>query len=173
VSEKVVIVPCSGIGKSYGSITREAAYVVTEELRPESTAIVPLSLLVLGDAAARAAVRDAQAITLDGCKLACATVNVKEAGGTVARDLSVLDCFRRHKQLKPQGIAELNAGGLALARVLAAEVVQACDELAAPWRGSSTNPKGLADPFDRLRAGPSTGSLASSGQDGAGQALRV
>jgi uncharacterized metal-binding protein len=153
VSEKVVIVPCSGIGKSYGSITREAAYVVTEELRPESTAIVPLSLLVLGDAAARAAVRDAQAITLDGCKLACATVNVKEAGGTVARDLSVLDCFRRHKQLKPQGIAELNAGGLALARVLAAEVVQACDELVAPWRGSSTNPKGLADPFDKLRAG--------------------
>jgi uncharacterized metal-binding protein len=161
VSEKVVIVPCSGIGKTYGSITREAAYVVTEELRPESTAIVPLSLLVLGDAAARAAVRDAQAITLDGCKLACATVNVKEAGGTVARDLSVLstslktglDCFRRHKQLKPQGIAELNAGGLALARVLAAEVVQACDELAAPWRGSSTNPKGLADPFDKLRAG--------------------
>jgi uncharacterized metal-binding protein len=158
VSEKVVIVPCSGIGKTYGSITREAAYVVTEELRPESTAIVPLSLLVLGDAAARAAVRDAQAITLDGCKLACATVNVKEAGGTVARDLSVLDCFRRHKQLKPQGIAELNAGGLALARVLAAEVVQACDELAA-------NPKGLADPFDRLPGlvRPGRGRAGSSG----------
>jgi hypothetical protein len=40
-----------------------------------------------------------------------------------------LDCYRRHKDMKPQGIAELNAGGLALARALAEEVAQAAQEL--------------------------------------------
>ena len=67
MSDRVIIVPCSGIGKTYGTVTREAAYVVAEELRPETTTIVPLSLLVLGDEEARAAVQDAQVITMDGC----------------------------------------------------------------------------------------------------------
>ncbi|MGC8781447.1 MAG: putative zinc-binding protein, partial [Anaerolineae bacterium] len=102
---------------------------VAEELRPETTAIVPLSLLVLGDESARAAVQDARVITMDGCKLACATLNVRQAGGTVVRDFTVLDVFRRNKALRPQGISELNEGGQALARVLAAEVAQTADEL--------------------------------------------
>jgi uncharacterized metal-binding protein len=127
--QRVCIVPCSGIGKTYGSVTREAAYVVAEELRPESTEIVPLSLLVLGDGAAQEAVRQAPVITLDGCKLACASVNVRQAGGTVAREYAVLDFYRQHRDLKPQGIAELNQGGLALAHALAEEVAAASDAL--------------------------------------------
>ncbi len=47
---KVVIVPCSGIGKTYGTVSREAAYELIEDLRPETAQLVPLSLLVLGDA---------------------------------------------------------------------------------------------------------------------------
>lgn len=125
----VIIVPCSGIGKSYGTVTREAAYLVVDELRPDDTQIVPLSLLVLGDKNAQAAVRDAQVITIDGCKLACATVNVGQAGGQAAREFTVLDCYRRNKQFKPQGIADLNEGGMALAHALAEEVAQAAQEL--------------------------------------------
>ena len=125
----VCVVPCSGIGKTYGSVTREAAYVVVEELRPEIAQIVPLSLLVLGDEDAQAAVRAAQVITLDGCKLGCASVNVRQAGGTVAREYAVLDFYRRHKEFKPQGIAALNEGGLALARALAQDVAEDCDAL--------------------------------------------
>ena len=109
--KRVVVVPCSGIGKTYGSVSREAAYDVTEDLRPDTTALVPLSLLVLGDEAARAAVAGSQAITIDGCKLACATKMVKEGGGEVTKDYAVLDVYRRYKQFKPQGIAELNEGG--------------------------------------------------------------
>jgi uncharacterized metal-binding protein len=126
----VVLVPCSGIGKTYGTVTREATYIVTEELRPETTQIVPLSLLVLGDSEALTAVRDAQVITLDGCKLACATVNVRSAGGEVAQDYAVLDFYRTHRDLKPQGIAALNEGGEALARALAEEIAAMSDTLA-------------------------------------------
>lgn len=127
--QRVVIVPCSGIGKTYGSVSREAAYEVTEDLRPDAAELVPLSLLVLGDEAARAAVADASAITIDGCKLACATKMVKESGGEVAKDYAVLDVYRRYKQFKPQGIAELNEGGQQLATALAQEIAQVVDAL--------------------------------------------
>ena len=79
---RVLVVPCSGIGKTYGTVSREAAYEVTEDSRPESTGLVALSLLVLGDEDARAAVRAHPAVTIDGCKLGCAAKMVRESGGT-------------------------------------------------------------------------------------------
>ena len=127
--QKVVIVPCSGIGKTYGTVSREAAYNVTEDLLPQDSQLVALSRLVLGDEAARAAVAENPAITIDGCKLACATKMVKESGGTVAQDFAVLEVYRRYKQFKPQGIAELNEGGLLLAQALAQEVANIVDSL--------------------------------------------
>ncbi len=53
---RVVIVPCSGIGKTYGTVSREAAYDVVDDLRPAETQLVALSRLVLGDEVARSAV---------------------------------------------------------------------------------------------------------------------
>jgi uncharacterized metal-binding protein len=124
---KVAIVPCSGIGKTYGSVSREAAYDVTGDLRPEETQLVSLAMLVLGDESARAALAGAPAVTIDGCKLACATKMVQESGGTVAKDFAVLDFYRCNKQFKPQGIAELNEGGQQLARALAEEIATVVD----------------------------------------------
>ena len=129
MSKNVVIVPCSGIGKTYGTVSREAAYEVVEDLRPDETQLVALSMLVLGDESAREAVANSPAITIDGCKLACASKMVQESGGTVAQEFAVLDVFRRNRTLKPQGIAELNEGGLLLARALAEEVTAVVDEL--------------------------------------------
>ena len=126
---KVVIVPCSGIGKTYGTVSREAAYNITEDLRPENTRLVALSKLVLGEAEARSVVANHPAITIDGCKLACATKMVLESGGYVARDYAVLEVYRRYKQFKPQGIAELNEGGEKLAQALADEIALVVDEL--------------------------------------------
>jgi len=126
---KVIIVPCSGIGKPYGSVSRAAAYKVTEDLRPGQTQLVPLALLVLGDKESRSVVEAYPAVTIDGCKLACAAKMVQQSGGTIAQEFAVLDVYRRHKDLKPQGIAELNEGGQKLARVLAEEVIAVVDGL--------------------------------------------
>ena len=128
-TQRVVIIPCSGIGKTYGTVSREAAYDLIDDLRAETTQLIPLSLLVMGDEAARQAVIDNPAITIDGCKLACATKMVQESGGTVAKDFAVLDVYRRYRQLKPQGIAELNEGGEQLARALAEEAAEVVDKL--------------------------------------------
>ncbi|MBP8948864.1 MAG: hypothetical protein KBG73_08485 [Candidatus Promineofilum sp.] len=127
--KKIVIVPCSGIGKTYGTVSREAAYAVVEDLRPDDSQLVALSMLVMGDERARSAVDGSQAITIDGCKLACASKMVRESGGTVAKEHAVLDAYRRHKAFKPAGIAELNEGGIQLAHALAAEIATEIDEL--------------------------------------------
>lgn len=124
---KVAIVPCSGIGKTYGSVSREAAYDVTEDLRPMDTQLVSLAMLVLGDESSKATLTGAPAVTIDGCKLACATKMVRECGGTVSKDFAVLEVYRRYKQFKPQGIAELNEGGRQLARALAGEIAVVVD----------------------------------------------
>jgi uncharacterized metal-binding protein len=125
----VIIVPCSGIGKTYGTVSREAAYEVVEDLRPEKAHLVALSLLVLGDDDARSAVGQSPTITIDGCKLACASKMVQKSGGRVAQEYTVLDVYRRYRRFKPRGIAELNEGGLQLAHALAGEVAASVDGL--------------------------------------------
>ena len=134
---QVVVVPCSGIGKAFGSVAREAGYELCDTLRPDSTRLVALSKLVLGDKAARERVRECPAITIDGCKLMCAASLVKQNGGTIAREVAVFDAFRRHKHLKPEGIAELNAEGKQLARILAEELAAVVDDMyGAPHGGN-------------------------------------
>ena len=126
---KVVIVPCSGIGKPTGSVSREAAYELCDELRPTTTDLVALSKLVLGEKDAKERVCAAPAITIDGCKLMCAAKLVKLSGGKVAREVGVLDVYREHKDLKPEGIAELNQQGKQLAQLIAKEAAVIVDEL--------------------------------------------
>ncbi len=133
--ELILVVPCSGIGKPFGTVSREAAYELCQELRPESTRLVALAKLVLGETGARELVAKHPAVTIDGCKQMCAAKMVRESGGTVAREVAVLDVFRRHKDLKPEGIAELNEAGRKLARVLAEEVAQSLDAKGGPSRG--------------------------------------
>ena len=124
---KVLIVPCSGIGKPYGTVSREAAYEVVEVLRPQATQLLALSRLVMGQEEVSTLLKENPVVTLDGCKLACARKMVQENGGTIARDFAVLEVYRRHREYKPRGIAELNEGGMKLARVLAEEVSQVVD----------------------------------------------
>ena len=132
----VVVVPCSGIGKTFGTVSREAAYDLCEELRPESTRLVALAKLVLGESGARDLVAKYPAVTIDGCKQMCAAKMVRQSGGTVAREVAVLDVFRRHKDLKPEGIAELNEAGKKLARVLAQEVAESLGDKGQRGKGA-------------------------------------
>ncbi|HEY5521576.1 MAG TPA: putative zinc-binding protein [Desulfuromonadaceae bacterium] len=133
--QKVVIAPCSGIGKPYGTVSRMAAYRVTEDDRPEQTRLVPLALLVMGDEESGRIVAENPAITIDGCAQACATKMVQQSGGRVVRECSVMNAVRRHRDLKPQGIAELNEDGEKLADALALEIDAEIDALIPPEKG--------------------------------------
>ena len=135
--DPLVVVPCSGIGKPFGTVSREAAYDLCEDLRPGDTRLVALAKLMLGDAEARELLATHQAVTIDGCKQMCAAKMVKQSGGGVAREVAVLDVFRRHKHLKPEGIAELNEPGRKLARVLAEEIAGSLDSSNPSLKGAS------------------------------------
>jgi len=130
-TERVVVVPCSGIGKPLGSVSREAAYELCENLRPHTTELVALSKLVMGDSASRETVAQNPCVAIDGCQLACASKMVQQSGGTRTHTARVLDVFRRHKELKAEGIAELNDAGRKLARAMAEELVLTVDALGA------------------------------------------
>ncbi len=128
-ARKVLVIPCSGIGKAFGSIGREAMYVVTEEMRPEDTEMLCLSLLTLGDEQAMNLVRRHPVITIDGCPKACAEVNVKSAGGRSAANLKVVDTYREHPDLKVRAVLDLGEPGRKLAAFLAEKVVAEVDAL--------------------------------------------
>ncbi len=131
----VVVIPCSGIGKPFGTVSREAAYELCDNVRQADTDLVALSKLVLGEEDARTRVRCNPAVTIDGCKLKCASKLVELSGGAIACQVNVLDVFRRYPDLKPEGIAELNEAGKALARVIAAEISEALNEAVAENEG--------------------------------------
>jgi uncharacterized metal-binding protein len=131
MTRKIAVVPCSGIGKSLGAVSREAAYVLTEDLRPNRTNVVALSLLVMGDEEARREVDGGDAVAIDGCKLECAATGLASSGAGRVRKIAVFDVLRRHRGLKPQGVCDLNEDGLRLARAAADEAAAAVDELAA------------------------------------------
>ncbi len=134
-SNKVVIVPCSGIGKTFGSVSREAAYIITEDLQPDDTQLVSLAKLVMEEESAVAMVAGNPTITIDGCKLACASKMVRESGGNITQEFDVLEVYRRYKEFRPDGIAELNENGVRLAQALAAEAALTIDKLKVEPKG--------------------------------------
>jgi len=127
--DRVLIIPCSGIGKAFGSVGREAAYLVVEELRPDDTATVCLSLLTMGDEESRQRVREQPSIAIDGCPKACARVNIEHAGAAPAAIFRVFDVFRAHKELRVEQVSDIGENGREMARILAEEVAAKVDEL--------------------------------------------
>ena len=129
--KKAIIIPCSGIGKAFGSVGREATYIVTDELRPDSTRTVCLSLLTMGDEEARASVQGSPTITVDGCPKACARRNVEASGGAPAADFRVVDVYRANRELKVDSVLQLGDNGRRLARLLADQVAAEVDRILA------------------------------------------
>ncbi|MDH7478582.1 MAG: putative zinc-binding protein [Syntrophomonadaceae bacterium] len=124
MAKKVVIIPCSGIGKPYGEIGRQAVYAMAEELRPEDVTTVCLAKLMIDDPETRALVNESYVITVDGCGLACARKNVEAVGKRVDREVKVIETFKDHRDLKPEGVLELGEPGFRLAQILAEKLDQ-------------------------------------------------
>ena len=118
----VLIIPCSGIGKVHGLISREATYLVTDELAPGQTDTLCLGLLVKRDAEAVAAIATGRCITIDGCPKACAAKNVQMAGGQPAMSLQVTEAFKKYHGAQPGTPTELTEEGWAIAKDIAKEI---------------------------------------------------
>ena len=126
----VLVIPCSGIGKVHGLISREATYLVTDEMAPEETNTLCLALLVKRDPEAVDSVKAQRCITIDGCPKACAEKNVEMAGGHAMKAVQVTEAFKKHRGAKPGTATELTEDGWAIAREVAREVADETARLA-------------------------------------------
>lgn len=126
---KVVIIPCSGIGKSLGTVARAATYKTTDHLRPSDTRTICLALLTVGDPEARKLVKEHLCISIDGCPSQCSKKNIEASNGCLAHSIMVTDFLRENRALKPDGVIQLNAQGQQLAQIIAENIAKRVDEL--------------------------------------------
>jgi uncharacterized metal-binding protein len=128
-SQKVVIIPCSGIGKSLGTVGRAATYKVTDHLRPKQTRTACLALLTAGDSEAVKLLKDNPCIAIDGCTAQCSKKNIEASKGKLVHSIVVTDVLRQNRALKPEGVIELNAEGEKLAEIIARSLAEKVDEI--------------------------------------------
>jgi uncharacterized metal-binding protein len=123
-TQKILVIPCSGVGKVHGLMSREAAYCVVDRLLPERADTVCLALLVSGDAETLRKVRQTPCITLDGCPKLCAYKNVERSSGKIVKGIRIYDAMKRHRGANFGAATALSKEGWAAVEELAAEVAE-------------------------------------------------
>ena len=110
MSNKVKIIPCSGMGKVYGLIARESTLQAVKN-NPNDSETVCLAYIVTGDEESKALIEGQKCITIDGCPAMCAAKNAELAGGIVEEKIRVVDVFRNHRGAQPGTATELTDEG--------------------------------------------------------------
>ena len=129
MSDTILIFPCSGIGKSFGTISRDATYSVVEELRKDETDTDCLSLLVVGDEDAGCSVKSHRCISIDGCPNGCAKKTLEASDAKLVASFRVVDILRENRKLKPTDVTFLDEDGRKLSKLLAEKIALQVDEL--------------------------------------------
>lgn len=122
MSDKIKVIPCSGMGKVYGLVAREAAFKVVNELCPDISVTECLAYIVTGDEEAKKKIEGHKCITLDGCPLMCSAKSTEAFGGIVMEKYRVIDAFRQHKGAKPGTATELTEEGWTITDELAQKI---------------------------------------------------
>jgi uncharacterized metal-binding protein len=129
MDKKVKVIPCSGIGKVYGLMAREAVLKTVFELCPEKSETVCLAYIVTGDKEAKEKIEGFDCITVDGCPKMCASKNVSIAGGKVIDELKVLDTVKEHKGKKFGSPTQLDADGEVVISEIATKIAKKINEI--------------------------------------------
>jgi len=128
--EIVYIIPCSGIGKVFGSIGRETAYIVVNELAKEKSALECLPLIVKGKKKVIDTLKLNKVIAIDGCPLKCSYNNLMENVGKVDAQFMTTDIVKENRDLRSESsIIPIGEHTKKLAKILAEKVAQKVDDL--------------------------------------------
>lgn len=128
MDKKVKVVPCSGIGKVFGLMAREAVLETVIELCPDTSETVCLAYIVTGDKEAKEKIEGFDCITVDGCPKMCAAKNVSLSGGIVIEEIKVLDTVKAHKGKQFGSPTLLTADGEAVADEIATKIAKIINE---------------------------------------------
>ena len=134
MKKKVGIIACSGENLVGGTLSRAAARIVVEKLRPNTTIILcePLfaagGLERLGGQKERDFAKNHPTITIEGCEEKCAKFAVERYSGPVASMIYIQDYLDAYPELKPNSLEDLGEGGMELAEIIAEEIAKKVDE---------------------------------------------
>jgi len=127
--KKVGIIACAGEEIPEGTISRVAARMVLEELRPEDTVTLCLPLFLAGDERERAFARFYPTIAIDGCEKLCAKRATEKYSGPVSSNI-VVDKLVQMRGLSPgQSRRELDETAQRAAEVVAQEIVNQVERI--------------------------------------------
>ena len=123
INKEILILPCSGIGKALGTLTRWTAFEITQNLKPEDTRLLCLARLVVADDESKQIIQEHPVFTIDGCPKKCATLNVERNGGFVAKKYMMAKFLVKNRDLK-LGKSVLDPGeqALELAKRIAVDI---------------------------------------------------
>ena len=126
--KKVVVIPCSGIGKPIGTVSRETAYEVMKQ-RPHIAETACLAALTSGDEETIKKLNDNYVITLDGCAKHCAQKNTQAYGKEPDKSYMILKFAAQNPDKKPEGIVDTGEGGRELVKTISEKIVSDIDEI--------------------------------------------
>lgn len=117
---KKIVIPCSGIGKAFGTVAREATYRLADLEHSDRFKTICLPLLMSDDEESKQSVMKSDVYTIDGCPKKCASALVKHAGGIPVMEIVVPKVLAANKEHKPETVLEIGNGG----RLLADDIVK-------------------------------------------------
>jgi uncharacterized metal-binding protein len=126
--KKVAIVACTGMGKALGTVARQAAYKVVDELRPEKSVLICIPSLSAGVGEYKNLLRKYPSIILDGCVERCATKIISKNKGIMRAKVFMPQMIAKYS-LKPQSRTDLGEEGEKLISKIAEEVAALVDQL--------------------------------------------
>jgi uncharacterized metal-binding protein len=132
---KVGLIACSGEDLPEGTVSRQAALLVLERLRPGATVTLCLPLFLAGEERERAFARFYPTIAIDGCEKRCAARATEMYSARPAVSLVVGDLADSLGLARPQRLRGSDAAGEALSRAVANEVSRQVDRLLAGRQG--------------------------------------
>ena len=127
--KKIGIVACSGEELAEGTITRQAALRVLEQLRPADTVTICLPLFLAGGEGDRAFARFYPTIAIDGCEKRCAARGTEMYSGKPAASVVVTELLAERNLPHPAGARHLNQAGWQAVDATAERVAALVDDL--------------------------------------------
>ncbi len=127
--KKILVIPCSGMGKPIGSVSRETTYEIIENLIKKKSETICLALLTSGDEKTINRLKNNYCITIDGCAKHCAKKNMEECGKVPDKSYTVLKFAAANPDKKPDGIIDIGEGGRALVHTIAKEISEDMGDL--------------------------------------------
>lgn len=94
MKSRVAVMPCTGVGQVVGTISRQTAYIVCEDMCPDKTNLVCLPALAKGVGEDVEMVTENAVVVIEGCNERCASNVLSRHGIRPRAEVFIPDVLR-------------------------------------------------------------------------------